>query len=170
MVAALSMIAGIAAAWFGYAAVRGRALRGSKKVISAGRQDSGPYDAFISYAEADEDRAEWLADGLRARGLRVWLAKWTGVGLIEYAEKEAALSASTNGVLLFSRTTMTAPDIQADYAAVLQRVHTTGRRFVPVLVEPVDLPPFARIRRPLDLSNGADPDAALDILAAALRS
>lgn len=38
---------------------------------------------------------------------------------------------------------------------MLHRVHTGGRRFVPVLVEDVGLPPFAAIRKPLDLRGAS---------------
>lgn len=167
MIAAVTMVAGIAAAYFGYVAVRGRVRRST--TASAIRQSGGPYDAFISYADADEDKAEWLAKGLRDRGLRIFLAKWIGVGLVEYAEKERALANSANGVLLFSSTTMSRPDIRDEYAALLQRVHSGARRFVPVLVEKIDLPPFAAIRKPLDLVDRGNSQAALDELARAIR-
>ncbi len=168
MIAIVSMAAGVAAAYFGYVAVRGRVRRRST-VIPIAQQPDGPYDAFISYADADEDKAEWLAKGLRDRGLRIFLAKWIGVGLVEYAEKERALADSVNGVLLFSSATMSRPDIRDEYAALLQLVHSGGRRFVPVLVEKIDLPPFAAIRKPLDLVDRGNAQAALDELARAIK-
>ncbi|MEU9792529.1 toll/interleukin-1 receptor domain-containing protein [Streptomyces sparsogenes] len=113
----------------------------------------GSYDVFISYTEADGGAAETLASRLRAEGLRVFLAEWIGPGLVESLEKEAALRTSANGLLVFSGTTMNDPAIRDEYAALLQRVHSGGRRFVPVLVEDVELPPFARIRRPVDLRD-----------------
>lgn len=167
MIATISMVAGIAAAYFAYVAVRGRVRRRSTNAPTV--QEPGPYDAFISYANADEDKAEWLAKGLRDRGLHVFLAKWIGVGLIEYAEKERALAESANGVLLFSSATMSRPDIRDEYAALLQRVHSGARRFVPVLVEKIDLPPFAAIRKPLDLVDRGNSQAALDELARAIK-
>jgi hypothetical protein len=112
---------------------------------------------FISYAEADSESAESLASRLRAEGLRVFLARWIGPGLVESLEKEGALLASTNGLLVFSGATMNDAAIRDEYAALLQRVRSGGRRFIPVLVEDVELPPFARIRRPVDLR---DPDTA----------
>lgn len=113
----------------------------------------GSYDVFISYAEADSGSAEALDSRLRAEGLHVFLAKWIGPGLVESLEKEQALCVSTNGILVFSGATMSDPAIRDEYAALLQRVHSGGRRFIPVLVEDVDLPPFARIRRPVDLRD-----------------
>lgn len=112
---------------------------------------------FISYAEVDHELAELLASRLQAEGLRVFLARWIGPGLVENLEKEGALLTSANGLLLFSGATMNDSGIRDEYAALLQRVHSGGRRFIPVLVEDVQLPPFARIRRPVDLR---DPDTA----------
>lgn len=166
-VAAVSMIAGIAAAYFGYVAVRGH-VRHRSSVTRACVHEPDSYDAFISYADPDEDKAEWLANGLQARGLSVFLAKWIGVGLVEYAEKERALEDSATGILLFSRATMSQPEIRDEYAALLQRVHSGARRFIPVLVEKIELPPFARIRKPFDLVDVGNSNAALDILVSAI--
>ncbi|MCP9958011.1 toll/interleukin-1 receptor domain-containing protein [Streptomyces sudanensis] len=130
------------------------------------------YDVFISYAEADSESAEALASRLRAEGLRVFLAEWIGPGLVESLEKEEALRASANGLLIFSSATMNDAAIRDEYAALLQRVHSGGRRFIPVLMEDVDLPPFARIRRPVDLraSGGRRFDEGLATLVRAVRS
>ncbi|MEV4231567.1 toll/interleukin-1 receptor domain-containing protein [Streptomyces bobili] len=127
--------------------VRGRLARRrtpAPPVVEPG----GSYDVFISYAEADGGSAETLASRLR-----VFLDRWIGPGLVESLEKEAALHASANGLLVFSVATMNDAAIRDEYAALLQRVHSGGRRFIPVLVEDVDLPPFARIRRPVDLRD-----------------
>ncbi|MFF2625397.1 toll/interleukin-1 receptor domain-containing protein [Kitasatospora griseola] len=131
----------------------------------------GTYDAFVSYAEADTEAAQTLATRLRAEGLRVFLAEWIGPGLVESLEKEAALRVTANGILLFSSATMNDAAIRDEYAVLLQRVHTGGQRFVPVLVDDVELPPFARIRRPADLRNpGSAPyDANLAALVRAVR-
>lgn len=170
LVAVGSLIAGIAGAWFAYVAVRGRAGRRSAGPAVGLSPAAGSYDAFISYASGDQDKAEWLAKRLQDRGLRVFLAKWIGPGLVEYAEKERALSAAANGVLLFSGATMSQPAIRDEYAALLDRVHNGGRRFIPVLIEDVELPPFARIRKPLDLTDKRNDDTNLDLLVRALRS
>ncbi|MFE4397900.1 MULTISPECIES: toll/interleukin-1 receptor domain-containing protein [Streptomycetaceae] len=129
------------------------------------------YDAFVSYASVDTEAAQTLATGLRAEGLRVFLAEWIGPGLVESLEKEAALRVTANGLLLFSSATMNDAAIRDEYAVLLQRVHTGGRRFIPVLVDDVELPPFARIRRPADLRNpGSEPyDVSLAALVRAVR-
>ncbi|WP_317620280.1 toll/interleukin-1 receptor domain-containing protein [Streptomyces sp. CBMA156] len=129
------------------------------------------YDAFVSYAEADTEAAQTLATRLRGEGLRVFLAEWIGPGLVESLEKEAALRVTANGILLFSSATMNDAAIRDEYAVLLQRVHSGGQRFIPVLVEDVELPPFARIRRPADLRNpGSAPyDVSLAALVRAVR-
>lgn len=109
------------------------------------------YDVFISHAPGDLPHAQLLATALVEADLRVFLLEWAAPGVVECAEKEAALQASANGVLIFSRATMTDPALIDDYAAILRRVHTGGRRFVPVLIDDALLPPFAAIRKPVDL-------------------
>jgi hypothetical protein len=111
------------------------------------------YDAFVGYAPPDLPEAERLAHRLVTAGLRVFLLEWTRPGDVETEAKERALLAATNGLLLFSRATMADPAIRDDYAALLLRVHTGGRRFVPVPVDDVELPPFAAIRRPVRLGS-----------------
>jgi class 3 adenylate cyclase len=114
------------------------------------------YDAFISHAAPDLPQAQKLAARLVAAGLRVFLLEWESPGVVPYAVKEAALLTSANGILVFSHATMSDPAIRDDYAALLWRVHTGGRLFIPVLVDDVPLPAFAAIRKPLDLHNAGD--------------
>lgn len=169
VVAIVSALVGLAAAWFGYLAVRGKIRRRRASPATVQSAASGPYDAFISYAPADERLAEQVASHLQSRGLRVFLAKWIDLGLVEALEKERALDDTRTGILLFSPATMTRPDIRDDYAAILQHTHEAGRRFIPVLAEPVELPPYASIRRPLDLTDARHRDANLDTLARSIR-
>lgn len=164
-VAVIGTLAALASAWFAYIAVRGKIRRRTPNTTTGPSPTTGPYDAFISYAPQDEP----IAHQLHTRGIHVFLAKWIGIGLVEYAEKENALTQTANGILLFSHTTMTDPAIRDEYAALLQRIHTGGRRFIPVLVEDVELPPFARIRKPLDLTSHHEP-ANLDALTRAVRT
>ncbi|GGO95082.1 toll/interleukin-1 receptor domain-containing protein [Wenjunlia tyrosinilytica] len=112
----------------------------------------GSYDAFISHAREDTEQAERLATDLRERGLRVFLAGCVGLGLVRSLEQERALLGSANGVLVFSRATMADPAVQDEYAALLDRVHSGGRRLVPVRIDDAALPPLAGIRVPLKLA------------------
>lgn len=169
IVAIISAVAGIAAAWFGYIPVRDKIRRRRAAPATVQPAANRPYDAFLSYAAADETLAEQIAHHLRRHGLRVFLAKWIDLGLVKTVEKEHALENTRTGILLFSTTTMNQPDIRDDYAAILQHTHDGGRRFIPVLVEKVDLPPYARIRQPLDLTDQRNHDANLDTLAKTIR-
>ncbi|RSM47517.1 TIR domain-containing protein [Actinoplanes sp. ATCC 53533] len=169
VVTAIGTVAGIAGAWFAYVAVRGKTRRRRATPAIVQPAANRPYDAFLSYATADESLAEQIAHHLRRHGLRVFLAKWIDLGLVKTIEKEHALDHTRTGILLFSTTTMNQPDIRDDYAAILQRTHDGGRRFIPVLVDKVDLPPYARIRQPLDLTDQRNHDANLDTLAKTIR-
>ncbi|WP_328469288.1 toll/interleukin-1 receptor domain-containing protein [Streptomyces sp. NBC_00448] len=177
LVAVAAMATGVVATYFTYVTLRGQIRRRHDPPAPPAVDASAPpselgssYDVFISYAEADEPHAVRLAEQLRLRGLRIFLAKWIGPGLVEILEKERALLGSANGVLIFSRATTSDPRIMDEYAALLQRVHSGGRRFIPVLAEPVELPPFARIRVPLDLACGdAEYETRVDLLVRALR-
>lgn len=168
VVATVGTVAGIAGAWFAYVAVRGKTRRRAAPTIVQ-PPENRPYDAFLSYATADEALAEQIAKHLQGRGLRVFLAKWIDLGLVKTIEKEHALDNTRTGILLFSTATMTQPEIRDDYAAILQRTHDGGRRFIPVLAEQVKLPPYAEIRQPLDLTDKRNHDANLDTLATTIR-
>ncbi|WP_242909301.1 toll/interleukin-1 receptor domain-containing protein [Actinomadura terrae] len=129
-------------------------------------------DAVICFAEEDTPTVERLALQLRRRRVAVWIEPWVDPGLVVLLEKERAIGAAANGVLVFSRASVKQPRVMDDYAALLTRVHEPGgRRFVPVLIEPVELPRFAALRRPLDLTGAhAGEESRLNLLARAIRS
>jgi hypothetical protein len=139
--------------------------------LPPGKPEGGLYDAFISYAPQDSARATELVQQLAVRGRKVFHAELIDYGLTELLEKEKALLGSANGILVFSAATMVSPAVQADYAALLNQVSENGGRFVPVLFEHVTLPPFAAIRKLVDLTDPASPryGARVDRLAAAIR-
>jgi hypothetical protein len=139
--------------------------------LPPGRPAGGPYDAFISYAPQDSARATELAQQLAARGRKVFHAEVIDYGLIKLLEKQKALLGSANGILVFSEATMASNAVQADYAALLNQVNDNGGRFVPVLIEHVTLPPFAAIRKLVDLTDPASPGyrERVDRLAEAIR-
>jgi hypothetical protein len=169
-VAVVSAVVGIAAAWFGFVAVHGQLRPPPRPPAPIQPAAAQSYDAFISYASHDERRAEKLAVELQRQGLRVFLAKWIAPGLVEYLEKERALSASINGILVFSRLAMRDPRMRDDYAAALDRAHSDGRRLIPVKIDDVDLPPYAKIRKALDLTGHGNHDVALEALVRAIRA
>ncbi|MDT0266270.1 toll/interleukin-1 receptor domain-containing protein [Streptomyces sp. DSM 44915] len=171
VIGAVGAIAGVVSASIEVYARKSRRKPPAPAPAPPAADPSSGYDVFISYTEADSDAAESLGSRLRAEGLTVFLARWIGPGLVESLEKEEALGASANGLLVFSGATMRDTAIRDEYAALLQRVHSGGRRFIPVLVEDVDLPPFARIRRPVDLrdAHSAQFDENIAMLVRAVR-
>ncbi|MCT9007661.1 toll/interleukin-1 receptor domain-containing protein [Streptomyces rhizosphaerihabitans] len=111
----------------------------------------GAYDVFVSYADTESGAAERLAGCLREADASVFLVRWVEPGLIPLMEAERALEGAALGVLLFGRTTMDDARIADEYAALLQRAHQGGLRFVPAPVDDVTLPAFAAVRQPVDL-------------------
>ena len=169
VIAIVSAIAGIAAAWFGYIAIRDRLRQPHPTPASVQPATNRPYDAFLSYADTDVSLAEQVAHHLQRHGLRIFLTKWIDLGLVKTIEKERALDNTRTGILLFSAAAMDHPQVRDDYAALLQHTHDSGRRFIPVLAEKVDLPPYARIRQPLDLTDKNYYEANLETLAKTIR-
>ncbi|WP_063823071.1 hypothetical protein [Streptomyces avermitilis] len=89
--------------------------------------------------------------------MSVFLVRWVEPGLVPLLETERALVGATLGVLLFGPGTMADSRIREEYAVLLQRVHGGGFRFVPARAGSVELPPFADIRRPVDLREPGTP-------------
>lgn len=157
MIGAIAAIASVPPA---YIAIRGKRGKAAPVPRPPDAPRAGSYDVFISYAETDAAKATELAEQLRAEGVTVFLAAWLAEGLIVTLEKEEAVLGSANGVLVFSRATMANSAIREEYAVLLERVHQGPGRFIPVLIEDVELPPFARIRKPSDLTNSNAADYA----------
>ncbi|MCW2912968.1 MAG: Tetratricopeptide 2 repeat protein [Actinomycetia bacterium] len=129
-------------------------------------------DAFLSYAPEDAEWGRWLADRLREAGLRVVyeeVLRSPGLRIIETLEQ--AIRSSRHGVLVFSRAAMTNSDVREAYYTLMRRsIHGHGR-FIPVLIEDVELPEFAAARYVADLSQADGPvrEARLTELVQALR-
>jgi TIR domain len=151
---------------------RSRRPRAPAPAPPPGRPANGHYHAFISYTQADLAHARRIAERLAAEGLRVFLREWIAPGLVEAEAKEQALLGSANGILIFSHATMGDAAIRDDYAALLRHAHTGPHLFVPVRVDDIELPPFAAIRRPVDLTGAtpAEYAARLDPLVQVLRA
>ncbi|MDX2709904.1 toll/interleukin-1 receptor domain-containing protein [Streptomyces sp. PA03-6a] len=161
----VGLIIAVVSAYFGYVGVRGRIRRrrggeGGRLVAAEG---GDAYEVFVSYAAPDVEEAERLAGCLQGAGIRVFLVRWVEPGLVSYLESERALAGATFGVLLFSDATMADLRIRDEYAALLQRVHGGGFRFVPARTGDVALPQFAAIREPLDLSEPGGPRYDADV-------
>ncbi|MET7702156.1 MULTISPECIES: TIR domain-containing protein [unclassified Streptomyces] len=163
-IALVGLIATVAGTYFGWIGVRGQIRRRR----GAGRDpapspappppDPGvPYDVFVSYADAEARAAELLAGDLGRAGASVFLVRWVAPGLLPRLEAENALASTALGVLLFGVATMDDRGIKDEYAALLQRAHEGGLRFVPARTADVELPLFAAIRQPVDLREPGSP-------------
>ncbi|MEW9534459.1 toll/interleukin-1 receptor domain-containing protein [Microbispora sp. NPDC049125] len=129
-------------------------------------------DAFISYAPEHVTWVRWLADRLRDEGLTVAYREVLaspGASIVETLER--AIQGSTHGVLLFSRASLSDRWVREAYESLMRRSIEDGRRFIPVLIEDVELPEFAANRFHVDFSqvDGADADRRLAELVRALR-
>ncbi|MFG1610959.1 toll/interleukin-1 receptor domain-containing protein [Actinoplanes sp. NPDC049265] len=169
VVEVVGVLAGLASAWFAYLQVKRRRRAVPGPAAGPPLPAGAPYDAFIAYAPEDAGRATDLAHGLEARGLKVFLAEWLDAGLIEMEAKQDALTRSANGVLLYTRSTMSQRAMVDDFAAIMNRVHSGGRLFVPVLLENVELTGYAGSRKALDFSDRSRDRENLDRLARSLR-
>src|SRR5260370_1121123 len=130
------------------------------------------YDAFISYAPQDAEQARWLAQRLAGAGLRVAseeVLRSPGAVIVETIER--GIRDAAHGILLFSRAAMTDAWVKEAYATLMRRSIEGGQRFIPVLIEDVELPEFAANRYVVDLSHldGPDHDRQVADLVAALR-
>jgi hypothetical protein len=114
---------------------------------------------FVSYARADAVLVRLLARRLRDEGLGVFLDEWElAPGDVVSAELERAIRSSEVGIVVFSRTSTHRPWVLEEYYALLLRAVVGGGRLIPVLLDDVELPPFAGNRQAVDLSSGEDSD------------
>jgi hypothetical protein len=150
----LGLIATVTATYFGYVQVREKLAREAPGSIPV--ESSSVYDAFISHAASDLSPARKLERKLVKAGIRVFLLEWVDPGVVGSAAWEAALLRSANCILVFSRATMADPAIRDYYAAMLRHAQVGTRRFIPVLIDDVKLPPLAAIRKPVNLYNVSD--------------
>lgn len=138
------------------------------------RVAAGPaYDAFISYAHEDTEWVTNFAGRLAGSGLRV--ARDEVVlrpGDILVHRIEQAIRDSAHGILVFSRASAASKWVGQEYASLMQRSIENGHRFIPVIIEDVDLPSFAATRYYADFRHASenDYDQMIARISAALRS
>jgi hypothetical protein len=150
---------------------RGRSTATPPAVASSADPDPG-HHAVVCCTGPDTVAAERLAVRLRAEGLRVLLARRTGQGLAESLDADMSLRAPATGLLVLGSATLDDAAVRDAYAALLRQDRSGGQRFVPVLVDDAELPPFTRSHHPVDLRNpGSAPyEKNLAALVRALRS
>lgn len=144
-------------------------------LVAAPKADDGvTWDVFVSYAHADRELVHPLARELQQRHFRVFFDEWeVSPGEVATRRLEQGVAGSTHGLLAVSPRTMAQPWVQEEYAALLDKAVTEGRRLIPVLVGRGDatLPAFLRTRQCVDL-RGLTQEAhreRIGVIARALR-
>jgi len=130
---------------------------------------------FISYARAEIQWVEQLAQNLHQLGLRVFFDEWEiGAGDVVNHRIDSGLGGSRAGVIVASDTALTRLFVAEEYAALLSKAVRDGQRLVPVLYNlesERSLPPSLSNRRWVDFRDCDDASyiARVEELAQALR-
>lgn len=181
--AAVGTVAGVAGAYFAWLAVRPR-LR-SMKILADQSQSANLaipimggsvgflYDVFVSYSHDDLDWVTGFAERLESEGFRVARDEVVfkpGDVLVHAIEQ--AIRDSAHGILIFSPASVASGWVQQEYAALMQRSIQGGLRFIPVVIDDVELPVFAATRYYVDFQNvsAAEYDLLIVKIIKALRS
>src|SRR4051794_35966024 len=121
-------------------------------------------DFFISHAGRDTGWAEWLAWQLQQAGYSVELDVWDWAPGEDFvARMSAALESADRLLAVCSQAYFTSAFGGAELRATFARSAAAAGRIVPVLIEPVTLPPLYAPLIRLDLT-GLDEAAAADRL------
>ena len=103
-------------------------------------------DVFISYANADRERAREIADALAARGWSVWWDRKIKAGQTFDEVIERELETAKNIVVLWSTSSIASEWVRNEAAVAAQR-----RVLVPALLDDVKIPLEFRRRQTADL-------------------
>ena len=116
-------------------------------------------DVFISYAHADGEWVNALAENLHRAGLKVFFDKWDiGLGDVIVHQIDKGLRESLNGLLVVSPTSLSRPYVQAEYAVLIDRAIMRGQLLIPVLLKDAAMPPLLATRLYADFRNADGPD------------
>jgi hypothetical protein len=122
---------------------------------------------FISYAREDAAFALSLAEGLRARGLALWVDLWNiETGADWDAAIDRGLHGCANFLIILSPDAVTSKEVRAELRTALNN----RKQIFPVLYRQCEVPRQLLNVQYLDVSDsGVVTDAAFDHLARALR-
>jgi len=131
------------------------------------------YDVFVSYSHDDLDWVTGFARQLEGQGFRVAhdeVVLKPGDILVHAIEQ--AIRDSARGILVFSTASMASGWVRQEYAALMQRSIQDGLRFIPVVIDDVELPGFAATRYYADFRDvsAAGYDRLIAKITEALRS
>lgn len=180
---AVGTVAGVVGAYFAWVAVRPR-LRSKRIPVGTATTANiaiprlgGPvgfvYDVFVSYSHDDLDWVTRFAARLEGQGFKVArdeVILKPGDVLVHAIEQ--AIRDSAHGILVFSPASAASGWVQQEYAALMQRSIQDGQRFIPVLIDDVELPVFAATRHYADFRNvsAAEYDQLIVKIAKSLQS
>jgi GTPase SAR1 family protein len=123
---------------------------------------------FICYARHDSSFVIELAMGLRSRGVPIWIDQWDiGPGADWSASIDAALNESGSVLIVLSPEAVASNEVRTELRAALN----SGKRIVPLLHRPCEIPRQLLLTQYLDWSGSTAVSAAsLDELAEFLRT
>lgn len=150
VVAVVGTIAGMAGAWYARVAVtpiwhKKQVMVTSPPPPPAPGPGPAPCDVFVSYSRQDAGWVDAFTARLRKEGIQVASDEVvrTPGGRIVHAVEQAILD-SAHGLLVFSQASRSDGWVDLQYGSLIQRAAETGQRFIPVLIEDVELPLFAK--------------------------
>lgn len=113
-------------------------------------------NVFLSYARADAQTVERVARDLRSQGVEVWIDKQDLVAGEEWVPQiKKALLLADFVVFFISKASLNSKWVQEEYRAAFNALAggSGGRPLIPVLLEPVELPPFLSSIQYVDLTE-----------------
>src|SRR5712691_3600428 len=117
-----------------------------------------PQQLFLSYASADKDVAQKIADKLRHSGLRIWFSEYelqAGDSITERIQD--AIAASDHLIVLLSPSSVRSNWVQRELNAALSRELTSRAvTILPILIADCDIPSHLANRVYLDLRENFD--------------
>lgn len=116
------------------------------------------FDVFVSYSSKDVDRVTSLAERLRKDGVGVWLDRWQiPPGAMIPMRIEEGLDLSRTLLLMMSANSLRSDFVRLERGAILFRDPTNEeRRFIPILLEDVEIPDTLKQFAYIDWRNDSD--------------
>jgi hypothetical protein len=152
VLAGVGTVAGVAGAWYARVAVvpKRRARRAVTSASSSGSTSGGAsvpstFHVFISYSHQDSGWVRPFAERLQREGVNVAYDEV----VIKPGDKivhtlQQAILDSAHGLLVYSAASKASGWVDLEYETLIQQTTRTGQRFIPLLIEDVDLPLFAQ--------------------------
>lgn len=122
-------------------------------MTSTDARESRRHKVFISYAQADKDVAQQIADDLRGAGLSVWFDEWaleTGDSI--RTQIEEGVRACDLLLVLLSPSSVSSDWVRMEWTAALSReLDARAVTVIPAIIKDCDVPAILASRKYLDL-------------------